>query len=604
VAPLLALAACRSCDRDRGTPCGDPFPAPREKLWMALLAAAALVLVGRDLGHWRWAGTPDEAYFFLGADSIVRGELGTFPLSEDGVFGFHPVPSSYYQAAFMWLFGSTAAGWRLSSAVALAASLPFTYLLTRELAGRTAAVAAAVFFGTAQLAAGYAHFGYNNVQVYPIVTAGLALCAWALRRRSVLAYGLAGYVAGLGFYTYYTARVTLLLLPILVWGLGGWQRLRRDRQALSALIGVLAVTALAALPQLPRNLLVARQLAGVSGAEAPPLGFASWGGRLLAIPGQWLLSIFYGVWSESGHFQIAPVVDGVTLALALAGLCLGGVAIARRRRAFLAPAYLVAALAVGGVSPYPQPALTRILLLAPFTAMLAAVALVRLSARLVSLGAGEAPVRKTAVVLVVAAAAWNVAALHRNVYVRNYGFGDGTTSELIRLAGTVPAVTTVIYVQEQPNPMDPVDLAVAPYGLRDRFRYLKPVWPEAPHAVASATAPLLVVHGLRGPLRRRFEATVVAIYPAGRWWDSAAGEEWNLRFLYVAGEQETGDRRRKTEDRRQKTEDGRQKTEDGRQKTEDRRQKTEDRRQKTEDRRQETGGSRFADERASEAVKT
>jgi hypothetical protein len=538
-APLIAIIAAILADHARSTPLGNPFSHRAEQLTLLLLVAAALILVAHDLDHWRWAGIPDESFFFVGARGFAIGDNHTFLLSEDGVFGFHPVLSSYYQATFMWLFGMNAFGWRLSSAVALVASLPFVYLLTRELRNRRAGFFAAALFGSAQLAVGYAHLGYNNVQVYPAVAIPLAVLAWAMRRRSVTGYVLAGCFVGLSWFTYYTARLSLPLVILLVWSLGGWKRLREDRLAAAALFGGFVLVALPTLLQLPATAARMARLTGVTGgrpiswSESEPiinwLLSAETYARTLV---QWLLTIFYGLWSEHGHFQWSPVVDPITLGLSMIGLWLGVLTLLRGRRDFFAPAYLMATFGVGAISPYPHPALTRLLFVAPFTAMLAAGALDQIMRRLtpsMAKGLGGS--------LLLIAIAWNIAALNYNVYVRYHGWADGSTAELIRVAQTLPPDCQIVVLHHTEGHMINVDNWLAAYGMAGRSTCLDASTPEAQQLLTTLQAPFLLTYRIDAESERRaLEEALNARFPAATWRDSDVGQMWNFRYLYVRRE--------------------------------------------------------------------
>src|SRR3989338_5308094 len=100
----------------------------------------------------------------------------------------------------MKVFGVNVFGWRMSSVVALVVSLPFLYLLGREVWSYRAGMIAAVLLGSAQLAVGFSHLGYNNNQVYPVMFGSLGILAWSIRRRSLAGHYLAGTISGLGFY--------------------------------------------------------------------------------------------------------------------------------------------------------------------------------------------------------------------------------------------------------------------------------------------------------------------------------------------------------------------------------------------------------------------
>jgi len=541
---LAALAAVftvmRALDRARSVGLGNPF-CKREWVLLAALVAADLFLVAHDLRHYRWAGTPDESFFFMTAKEIAEGRLQRFPLGDEGVFGYHPILSSYYQAAFMRVFGMDVFGWRFSSAAALAISLPFLYLLTREIWSPRAGWIAAVLFAVAQPAVGFAHLGYNNVQVYPVILASLAVLAWSIRCRSTAGVYLAGIIAGAGFYTFYPARLAPLLALLLLWSLGR-QSLNIMRTQLCALvIGIL----LSGLPMLihPEKLVgnMLRQTAFMSDGH----GF-SWHGiltsvglqpdRLRKIGSDWLQSIFYAQWSRSGwNFEWNPVVDPVMAALSVVGLWLGIVALWRRAGArFVMPAYVLTAFAVGAVSQYEVPPLTRLLTLVPFTAMLAAIALDQTMTRATSPGKWVLPIKLAGWGLVAAAVLWNVKALHRSIYDVHYGYGNGTTSELVRLTQALPRGARVVYVQNADNDSYNVDYVLHEYAIGERTTYVRPFGPRALTALDAISPPFAVVYDLkRAQEVQAIEQSLERRFPDAVWHDSAPGKRWNLRYASV-----------------------------------------------------------------------
>lgn len=538
--PAAALAGAVLVDRQRGTRLGNPLPTWWEWPALALITTASLVITAHDLGHWRWSGTLDEAYFFVAAKALAEGRRVVSPFSEAGVFGFHPVLSSYYQALFMRLFGMDVFGWRLSSAAALAAAVPFTYLLARALASRRAGLCAAALFGTAQLAVGYAHFGYNNAQVFPLVTAPLAVCAWSLARRSAAGYFLTGGLVGLGFFTYFTARMSLALVPLLVWGLGGVRRLWEDRAGRRLLVAGFLMTALPTLLRLDQTLDQMLYLTGITGqrrvAEATLPDLMAWlvDAVRWKVAAQWLLSIFHGVWSERGQFQWPPVVDPVTMTLAAVGLWLGARALVRRGRDFLLPAYLLCAFGVGALSPYAQPALTRLLLLAPFTSILAAATLDQAMRRIGTTADRERIATAAGGMVLAAAIAWNLAAQHHNVYHRYHGYPGSNVAELIRTVQGLPRECQILYVQAAPIEERHIDLELAVYGMDERLSYAQPAPADLAMALAQLRPPFVVAHDLEDPQQRgAAEGAVQRQFPSLRWLDSDGGQPWNLRYFYA-----------------------------------------------------------------------
>lgn len=540
---ISAFFVARSSDRIRGTRFGHPFPERWEWTALFVLVVLDLILVAHDLAHWRWAGTPDESFFFMTAKELASGRSRPFPLAERGVFGYHPLLSSYYQAGFMRVFGSNIFAWRLSSSAALAMSLPFLYLFTRELWNRRAGFIAAVLFGSAQLAVGFSHLGYNNVQVYPVLLGSLGILAWSIRRRSLAGHYLAGCIAGLGFYTFYPARLALPLTGLLLWSFGRLSLTRARAELLALVSGIL----LAVLPVLthPGEIVTHMVQQTAFGAGRQPT-LADWQASvrglvedpapLEKIGTHWLGSILYAPWTKCGwNFDWNPAVDPVAAALAMLGLWLGVLGLRRRSGVrVLLPAYLFAAFVVGAVTPYDCPPLTRLLTLAPFTALFAAISVDRLMSCASQVVRYRPLVWLGGIGLVAAAVLWNVSALHRSMYHLHHGYGNGTTGELIRLTTQISESYRIVYVQHGDNDSYNVDQILDEYNLGERSTYIRPFGPRAVETLAAIAPPFAVVYDLkRDEEVRAVEQALEQRFPGIHWYDSAPGKEWNLRYCLV-----------------------------------------------------------------------
>ncbi|OAI42748.1 hypothetical protein AYO41_03740 [Verrucomicrobia bacterium SCGC AG-212-E04] len=110
-----------------------------EVLLLASVAGGVLILVGHDLTAVSWAGLGDEIRFFTTAKEILQGQFSRDPLSEDGLWGYHPVLSHLWQAMFMRVLGPTQFAWRLSSLVAFIIALPPFYFFVRVVRAPTVA---------------------------------------------------------------------------------------------------------------------------------------------------------------------------------------------------------------------------------------------------------------------------------------------------------------------------------------------------------------------------------------------------------------------------------------------------------------------------------
>jgi len=545
---LCGCIAMLMADKARQTRIGNPLSG-WEGTVILLLMVADTWLVAHDLTHWGWAGIPDESNFFQVAKSIATNHSQRFLLSEHGVFEYHPVLSSFYQSVFMKVLGVNVFAWRLSSVFALAVSLPFLYVLMRELWSRAAGWAAVVFFGSTQLAVGFAHLGYNNVQVYPVVLGALALFAWAKRRGSVLGYYLAGCVAGLGFYTFQPAMLAPLLVVLLGVALGALPLRAGDRfLTLGFALGVVFVI-LPACTHFPDTIahIVQQTAIAPQGSEVhvSQLGnsvgsYLGSGANAFRVLEHWIWSLVYPFWfNRPHHFQTNPIVDPVCSGLAAVGWCICILTMRRRRSArFLLAVYVLSALLVGATSQHDRPPLTRLLFLSPFAAMLAAVGVDQFVRGVDVTSRRSKAAWALGISLVTASAVWSITQLHVAVHHTFHGYGDGTTSEILRIARTLPADTHLVYVQQEPTGMPCVDMILEEYGLQERFTYLHSAKPDESgivEALSQLSPPFIVFTNLVRPEElATVEHTIAAHFPDARWYDSAPQQPSSVRYAYIA----------------------------------------------------------------------
>ena len=359
----------------------------------------------------------------------------------------------------MGVFGADVAGWRLSSAVALALAPPGLYLGAREVWGKRLAGMAAVILAFTPAAVSFAHLGYNNIQALPVFLGALGVFAWARRRHALAGHFAAGIVAGLGVYTFYAARTAAPL----VLGIGcctrtyGWRRPQR-----ASTLAFAAGMILAVLPWLLLSGHEAWDHLRAHSFLAEPVGRDAGAPTLLAQAGQLAAAffrtlvhgIFYG--GRRLSFLSSPPLDPCTGTLAFVGIFLAAFAAGWDRRArLLLAAWFFCAFAVGSTSQYGYPPLTRLFFLAPFHAVFAAQAALLFSERLGAIlpRRGRLVPGLVAVTATAACVAGGIRALRQNLAARPHGFGDGTTTELkgVKLTTLVMAgITEILVITTRP----------------------------------------------------------------------------------------------------------------------------------------------------------
>jgi 4-amino-4-deoxy-L-arabinose transferase-like glycosyltransferase len=353
---------------------------PRPWEWAVVGAAVAYFVIVNlhDLNSWRYAAIGDEYAFFSFAKAMQNQTLQPNVFSQFGVYIQRPVGTSGLQAASMAVFGADSYGWRMATPIALAATIPALYILARELFDRAVAVYATLMFAVSHYLLSYSHTVYDNVFAILPFTWSLALAVIGLRRSSPAWLYAAGVVAGLGFYTFPTARMAPIVLFLFLVTLGR----RAWHPAILLPIGLgLLVTVL--------PLFASDGLDAISASrDRTVFGFTpdheAVGIRILQnLPRSSL------VWSynpNAGHFVSGSLFDPVSAVLLALGLGYGLARIRQQAYRLLAIWLGVTVLFAGVFSPYDRAPYDRLHLLLPVVSIYAALALdalVRLGSRVV-----------------------------------------------------------------------------------------------------------------------------------------------------------------------------------------------------------------------------
>ncbi len=199
---------------------------PLEVAFVVVVTGAFIGLMVQDLTSWKYALIGDEGVFFEYGRNIAEGTHDYNYFTFRGPYGVHPVLSSVYQGMVMRVAGVNIFGWKLSSTLAIAASLPMFYWLLRTQLGVRPAIFGTAVLGSSHTLFAAAHTSYINMQaIFPTILA-FALFSAGLRQRSTLLLFGSGVAAGFGFYTFYSARTAIVILAIATMfvALGEWRR--------------------------------------------------------------------------------------------------------------------------------------------------------------------------------------------------------------------------------------------------------------------------------------------------------------------------------------------------------------------------------------------
>lgn len=174
-----------------------------------------ILIVGFLIGTYQLQNIPnvikgDEGSFFETARYIAKGEY------RESIFGFgvysFPAFSSFIQGAIMRVFGEDIWGWRFSSVLpALLCVIPL-YLLGRDFFNRWVGIISSIIYISSPYYLSFARLGYNNSQAILFVI----FCVWffyqGLRKNSLFYMFLGGIASGLGFLTYTSGKLGIVIV--------------------------------------------------------------------------------------------------------------------------------------------------------------------------------------------------------------------------------------------------------------------------------------------------------------------------------------------------------------------------------------------------------
>lgn len=232
-APVLVLVAAAAWDYKRQVSLS-PRLSRADLLWMLGLFILSLLV-----GAYRLQGLPDmlmgdEGSFWTAARDIANGQFEP-PIFANGVYTF-PVLSSMGQAAALKVFGLDLWGWRFGSVLSGSLTVFPLYLLARDAFDRTTAIAGGLALAFSPYFLAFARLGYNNIQSLFITTLTFYWLYTGVQRYSIFYLFLAGCAAGFGFYTYFAARMAIVIALLFIAALWLARRLKFRHAALAILL--------------------------------------------------------------------------------------------------------------------------------------------------------------------------------------------------------------------------------------------------------------------------------------------------------------------------------------------------------------------------------
>ncbi|MFP4466927.1 MAG: glycosyltransferase family 39 protein [Candidatus Goldiibacteriota bacterium] len=349
-------------------------PAGKKEIkYLLLFNVFVFILYVFDWNSWKYSFIGDEYAFLNFAKGILDGGYPLKMLYETGVYGYHPIWGSIYQASVMKLAGSVFLGWKLSSAIIVPLSVVPFYLWVRMLFNKSTAALAVVSFVFALPLLAFSHIGYNNIHaVFPFVT-GMFLFELALRKRSYFYTFLAAAVMGIGCYSFFAARLTIIIAA-LYWLFHPLRKEYGFSRLFAALGMYLSIIVFVFLN--PDFMAEMTAQSVFSGSEISDPSKR---------PAYMLLNYIHTFFSfvhreMSSHYIAGRLADVVSAAGIIAGLVWSAVSFGKDWRArFLLSGYAVLVFFIGAIVQYKYPTNTRLLFLSPMLAVFAGIGITRIA---------------------------------------------------------------------------------------------------------------------------------------------------------------------------------------------------------------------------------
>lgn len=205
---VLLLLACYRGDRQVGisaSPGLNRYDIP----FIIVICSFALLVGTYRLDWFPNSVIPDEVNHLEGIRAVALG-TDTSSFFDFGVYTY-PFPATYVQATIYKYFGQSLWSWRFASVLPAVLAVIPTYLFALALFNRRVAVLASVVMVVTPYFLAYERLGYLTSQsIFPIVMC-LYLLYIGLERQSTFYVALSGIAGGLGFYTYFAARLGLVI---------------------------------------------------------------------------------------------------------------------------------------------------------------------------------------------------------------------------------------------------------------------------------------------------------------------------------------------------------------------------------------------------------
>lgn len=332
-----------------------------------------LILNIFDYKSWKYSYIGDEWAFFEYAKGIINGKVNPDIFSESGVYGYHPVLSSIWQAFIMFITDKNLFGWKLSSAVIVPLVIIPFYIWHKLVFNRTVAIIATCIFSIANAMMAFSHIGYNNIQTIFFYVMTLFLLEIAIRKKSNFYLILTALIMGLGFYTFYSSRLIIIIALIYVIFHPEKNKFRLKEFIIPFILFIFIILPIVLRPEFFQHILRQTAITGseIQKSEERPVYF--------------FLNFIYSFFSflsksRNSHFMVDGLLDIFSAIGMLFGLIWTLVAFIKDWRAqFLLLSYIFLILFIGALHQYHYPVNTRLMFLIPILSTISGVGLSRMA---------------------------------------------------------------------------------------------------------------------------------------------------------------------------------------------------------------------------------
>ncbi len=290
---------------------------------VAGLMAACVAIHSHDLRDWYYATTGDDIGFYLRVRQILEEGIRQ-PFLLQGVYHNSPMLNSIYQAFVSWMFEGSAWGWKFSSVLSIALTVPAIYSLGYTAAGRVSGIVAAAVLVSSHYVMAFTHIGYTHLEALPVTAWAMLAFIVGSRTKSAPILFISGVIAGLSLYVALPARVILPLFA--AWAIIS----RMGARQLLALWPVALGFTVCALPFVVENRMDAILVMGIDVISPNTKFETEIGGLISRLRTNLENNLLVWWWNpRESHYTSGSLLDAASGVLAIIGI---GIAVGKWRR--------------------------------------------------------------------------------------------------------------------------------------------------------------------------------------------------------------------------------------------------------------------------------